>query len=79
MRFERIVRRQVSDALERELASEMEAYGRWKTPVIQDVPFRAWRPQGAYPTDFDRKPVTQDCGPEWDFRPANERIYVEGA
>ncbi|TKW60450.1 MAG: hypothetical protein DI628_05970 [Blastochloris viridis] len=79
MSFERMLRHQESDELEHELASEMDAYGGWNVPVINDEPFRAWRPQGAYPSDFDRRPVTQDCGPEWDFRPADERVYVEGA
>ncbi|RYG58922.1 MAG: hypothetical protein EON60_11955 [Alphaproteobacteria bacterium] len=43
----------------------------WNVP---DVTLRRWPPVGAYPSDYGRNPPLQDVGPEWDFRPCDERL-----
>lgn len=53
------------------LANEMEAFRPSGQPA--DRPLAVWRVQRAYPSDFDRRHVKQDHGPEWDFVPAEER------
>ncbi len=58
--------------LEQMLAEEMEAFSARLAPP--DEPLRAWRPLGAYPTDYGRRSLVQDIGPEWDFYPSDERL-----
>lgn len=72
MTFDVMTRKINAHILEAELAMDMDAFGGWKPPA-EETPWRAWRPVGAYPTDFDRRPLVEDIGPEWDFRPCDER------
>ncbi len=74
MTFVRMLRQRAAEELECLLAEDMDYFnGKSYALPLDEVPYRVCRPQAAYPSDFDRRPLLQATGQEWDFRPSEER------